>query len=266
MRFFKLGQLNNRLADKVFWYVVGIVGLKKTDVILTSFPKSGNTWVRFFFCNIISLSKWAARPVDFKTLNSTMPELGVSNLLRKWPYIDILPRIVKTHMGYLLFFRNKKVIMIMRDPRDVMVSFYFYQKRMKHNPEISFPDFIRHPKYGLPGWFRYHQSWQGKDKKVFKYEDIQLNDLAEFTRMIDCMGINISKDILNRAVEMSRFEKVRRNEVKYGHSNPQLNKNSLLFIRKGIVGDWENHFSRQDIAYYKKLVRQFALPDFSYDF
>lgn len=89
--------------------------------------------------------------------------------------------------------------------------------------------------------------------------------MAEFTRMIDYLGINISEDILNRAVEMSRFEEVRRNEVKYGHSKSQLNKNGFLFARKGIVGDWENHFSRQDIAYYKKLVRQFALPDFSYD-
>lgn len=44
-------------------------GLLPTDIIFGTFPKSGTTWVRFIFANIISLAELDGREVDYDFLN-----------------------------------------------------------------------------------------------------------------------------------------------------------------------------------------------------
>ena len=120
---------NNLLAfsRKSVSHLFGIVGIRNNDVLLASFPRSGNTWMRFLLCNLISLCEWDGKRVDFPLLNKTMPEFGVNNLLDEWSHATI-PRVIKTHKSFLPIFRNKRSVGIIRDPRDVMVSYYHYMK------------------------------------------------------------------------------------------------------------------------------------------
>ncbi len=136
----------SNIIQKTVRYAQGIVGLQENDIILTSFPKSGNTWVRFFLCNLISICEWEGKTVDFTTLDQTMPELGIDNLLRPWKH-DTVPRIVKTHKHFWSIFLNHKIILIVRDPRDVMVSYYHFETT-KERPRFkgTFSEFIRHRK------------------------------------------------------------------------------------------------------------------------
>jgi len=138
------------MLQKIIRYGQGILGLQKQDIILSSFPKSGNTWVRFFFCNLISICEWDGKTVDFTTLNNTMPELGIDNLLKPWDHDELIPIIVKTHKNFLSIFKGHKVIFLLRDPRDVMVSRYKYlTERPKPSFAGSFPEFIPDRKFGL---------------------------------------------------------------------------------------------------------------------
>ena len=38
-----------RFINRFFKYLIGLLFISKNDVLLVSFPKSGNTWVRFYF-------------------------------------------------------------------------------------------------------------------------------------------------------------------------------------------------------------------------
>jgi len=53
-------------------YIRGFMGLRKSDIILAAYPKSGSTWLRFLLCDVGSLLEWNGREVDFETLNKTM--------------------------------------------------------------------------------------------------------------------------------------------------------------------------------------------------
>lgn len=253
-----------QFLSKIYFHAVGVLGLKNQDVILTSFPKSGNTWVRFFFCNLISLIYWDGKVVNFKILDETMPEFGVNNLLNSWEY-KVLPRIVKTHKSYLTFFSGKKTILIMRDPRDVMVSYYYFSSNKKTiDFDGSFSEFIRHKKLGLESWFCYHKSWDNIDKETFLYEDLKNNEEKEFFRMLSFLEISLPESMISEALILSRFEKVKHHEEKTKHYKEKENKEGFTFTRKGSVGDWINYFSEQDLSYYNTLVDEYRLENFPY--
>ena len=104
------------------------------DIFLVSYPKSGNTWVRFLLANLL---KEGDELIDFKSAIKYVPEIGIHN--------DELvnlkrPRIIKSHELYNA--KYPKVVYIVRDPRDVYVSYFHYLKK-KLPIGLTFSAFLR---------------------------------------------------------------------------------------------------------------------------
>jgi len=93
------------------------------DTFLVSFPKSGNTWARFLIANLVRPNE----KIDFSNVNRVIPgpEVTSNRDLMRVPR----PRIVKSHQYFDP--RYKQVIYIARDPRDVVVSQYYFQRKRK---------------------------------------------------------------------------------------------------------------------------------------
>jgi Sulfotransferase domain len=94
------------------------------DIFLVSFPKSGNTWTRFLVGNLIRPED----PVSFMNIERVVPDLAA--LPRKDFRRVPRPRIIKSHDCFDP--RYRRVIYIVRDPRDVAVSSYYYAKKMRN--------------------------------------------------------------------------------------------------------------------------------------
>ena len=88
------------------------------DVFIVSYPKSGNTWTRFLIANLIYPDKHP----DFTNINELVPDPeGVTKRhLEELPR----PRYLKSHAYF--DHRYPKVIHIVRDPRDVVLSEYYF--------------------------------------------------------------------------------------------------------------------------------------------
>ena len=210
----KFGMIQDitKKASLIWYYTLGVLGLQEEDVILTSFPKSGNTWVRFFLCNLISLEEWGGREITFPLLDDTMPEVGRSNLLKEWKY-DVIPRIVKTHKRRLFFMKKCHSIFLVRDPRDVMVSYYFFDKgRVNTDFDGSFSDFLRHPRKGLKGWVQHYQSWREHADVVVRFEDMKADDIQAFSNMLKGIGSEVGGKVIMKAAKRSRFEEMKKKE------------------------------------------------------
>src|SRR5438874_11935634 len=110
-----LGQVNAGRAATVY----------PDDVFLVSYPKSGNTWVRFLIANLIS-----DIPVTFLNIEQRIPSIYIlpDRALRAMPK----PRVLKSHECFVPRYRN--VIYIVRDPRDVAVSYYHYNLKKRVLP------------------------------------------------------------------------------------------------------------------------------------
>jgi Sulfotransferase domain len=126
------------------------------DIFLVSFPKSGNTWTRFLLGNLMNPDK----SVGFADIESVVPDIAVC------PRADFRklkrPRLIKSHDCFDP--RYRRVIYIIRDPRDVAVSLYYYAKKVKNiDDSFSLEAFVK--RMLVPGrsyngtWGEHAGSW-----------------------------------------------------------------------------------------------------------
>lgn len=93
-------------------------------VFLVSFPKSGNTWTRFLIGNLTHPEE----PVTFANVDRIVPDIygATRKDIRNIPS----PRVWKSHEPFDP--RYRRIIYIIRDPRDVAVSSYHFARKGRH--------------------------------------------------------------------------------------------------------------------------------------
>lgn len=237
---------------KAAYYATGVAGLRPDDVLLSSFPRSGNTWVRFLLCNLISLHELNGETIDFPLLNKMMPELGANYLLSPWRW-NTLPRVVKTHRSYLPFFSKCRTIGLVRDPRDVMVSYFHYVSHRKRLFSGPFSQFIRTTKWGLPAWFTHYSSWTPHWTMLVHYEELKENPLGELERLLTFLGITLPAESLQQAVDRASASKVEPRNAKEPGEPDQAR-----FVRSTAVNQWQDYFGEEDLAYYRVLAAKYC--------
>lgn len=251
------------LISKVSVYARNILALKSTDVFLVSFPKSGNTWVRFYLCNLINnlpASHFTNDVISFKILDETMPELNQNDLRLPWIH-NGFPRIIKTHIAYKPILGKRRSILIIRDPRDVMIS-YFKFETTKVAPRFQgtgISEFIRHPKFGIEVWCKHLISWQKHSAMVIKYEELKLKDIEIFAELNKFLGLTVPEDILIQSVNQSRFENIKKIEAAKGMTNPGKVRGDFKFARSGETGQWKDVLSKEDLVYIDETLKKFSI-------
>src|SRR6266536_2973223 len=97
------------------------------DVFLVSYPRSGNTWTRFLLGNLIEQNE----PVTFLNVESRIPEIyfNQDRVLRQLPR----PRMLKSHECFQPHY--PRVLYLVRDPRDVAISFYHHNVKARNIPD-----------------------------------------------------------------------------------------------------------------------------------
>jgi estrone sulfotransferase len=240
-------------------YGIGFPGLGCRDVLLVSYPRSGSTWVRFILCNYIGIKEASFGIVDFQKLDSIMPAIGASNLCKPWQYNSI-PRFVKTHHRHsFLYGRPEQVVYVVRDPRDVMVSYYHFLTRHRWlGLDLSFSEFVRHKRWGLASWFQHVQSWRYQASVVLKYERLRKSPLDELLQMFVCLKVAVDHSVLQQAIDLASIETVQAIQQKRGISGPRRFDKSFRFAREGHTRQWSAFFSKHDLTYYSDLCDKYG--------
>jgi hypothetical protein len=134
-----------------------------------------------------------------------------------------------------------------------MVSYYYYSRCRERPFDGSLSEFIRDSALGLPGWFRHYNSWKSRWFLLIKYEDILEDPLHEFTRLLEGIGVSCPKHVVERAIEESTIQNVRRTELRAeGHKT-----RNLLHTRDGRTGQWLGRFTEDDLKLYERLANKF---------
>lgn len=219
------------------------------DIFLVSYPKSGNTWIRFLVGNLIS-----DKTVNFSNIESIIPDIYQHN--QSFFTKVSRPRIIKSHEYFCPLY--KKVIYVVRDPRDVAVSYYFHQKKFRRiDNSVSISEFTNKFLEGnidpFGSWAENVGSWIGarefdKNFLLVRYEDLIADTVNEISRISDFMNLqNNCKSIID-AIEASTLDKMKSIEKTTGNKSKALRKSdkNMPFVRKGKCYDWKNHLSSRD--------------------
>jgi len=186
------------------------------DTFIVSYPRSGNTWTRFLLANLV----FADKTVDFTNIEKLIPDTtSQSNLtLKRTPR----PRIIKTHEYF--DHRYPKTAYIVRDPRDVALSYYeFHRKYMHIDDNVGLEEFVdgfvsgRLMSAGWGTWGENVASWvyaRGNSPSflLLSYEEMRRNTLRELARLATFMGIDPEPARLQKAIDLSSAERMRKLE------------------------------------------------------
>ena len=259
--------------------------LQRADYVLMSWGKSGRTWLR------VMLSR-------FYQLAYDLPDglmLEFDNLHRTNPAI---PRVFFTHGNYLRDYTNiwdnkspfypQKVLMLVRDPRDIAVSQYFQWKyRMRpvkrmlndypvDEADVSIYDFMMNPDAGLPKIIDFLEIWQRelpkvRESLVLRYEDMRADPEAALRRALDFLGTPGTDRQIHEAAAYASYDNMRKLEQKQvfrssgtrlapgDQANPQSYK-----VRRAKVGGYRDYFDDQQVAAIDALLASRPSPPFGY--
>uniref|UniRef100_A0AAQ4P943 Sulfotransferase n=1 Tax=Gasterosteus aculeatus aculeatus TaxID=481459 RepID=A0AAQ4P943_GASAC len=191
------------------------------------------------------------------------------------------PRGLVTHFPYYLmppsFHTSKaKVIYVMRNPKDIVVSSYYFHKMAEFlDKPGTFDEFMEkflEGKVLFGKWTDHVKSWRSTDLgdriMYITYEEMVQDLPAALRRISDFLGRNLSEEAIQKIAEHCSFATMKRNSMSNFSLVPKvyMNSDTSPFLRKGIVGDWKNHFSPEQLARFSSVIRKelegenFSLP------
>lgn len=261
--------------------------LHDADWLLVSWGKSGRTWLRVMMSRFyeVHFGLGEHEMLDFDNLNRRNPGIG---------------KVFFTHGNYLrdytghgydtkVDFKGKRIVLLVRDPRDVAVSQYFQWKfRMRpnkkalndyppHGEDLSICEFMRYEEQGLPRVISYFNGWLRGipalgDVLVVRYEDMRTDPGGVLGQILSFTGTPGTDEEIADAVEYAAYENLKKREAETSFSPwrgwrlvPGDRKNPDSFkVRRAKVGGYRDYFTDEEIAELDAMVDRDLLPQIGY--
>ena len=257
--------------------------LANADVVLVAFAKSGRTWLSVMISHIAH-----------QKFGSPANELVSSSRFRREQ--RSLPKFFFTADNFappslseetlLDLYKSRKVILLVRDPRDVAVSFYFHLSNRGSRVaksvygvsedlrETSLFDFVSDERFGMPrviDWLNRWERWIGEipDGLVISYEDLQARTPQVLAEVMDFIGWDCSEDEIRTAVEFASFDRMRVLEhqefFRSRSLKPRDRKDVNTYkVRRGKIGGYRDYFTPEQAAQLDAIVAQHLEPGVGY--
>lgn len=239
-------------------------------ILLAGYPKSGNTWLVFLLQHVLACQLVDLDDLEVKRAAGTVirQQRGSDFIDTQEQYNDYL--ICKTHdlvheVSSIEYYGKR--INIIRDPRDVVVSYFYYlyyflpyknqgRKEIPHyaseenqkNLSATFHKVFNE-------WPTHYWSWRDCVDVSVRYEDLHRNGVGTLRTVLDKLSLKVNEKLIAEAIQLNKFTKFTKKEVE---------NSNHLFFRKGVVGDYKNHLDTEMI---KELEEKLAnvLQDANYD-
>ena len=261
----------------------------KKIIWISSYPKSGNTWTRYFLSNYF-FNKQKTNS-DFNILNkidkfppyNILQELlsedeikeSAYNISKYWAEIQL--EITKQKEDFI-FFKNHNALVsvegrnlteerfslafiyLVRDPRDVAVSYSNFDKTLsidKAIERITSENLYCHVTKKFPldvevlgSWKFNYFSWKSGVAEVpriiIKYEDLIKNNFETKLKIIkflsDILNFEVDINHLKYSIEQSDFKRLQGIEKKQ-----KFHESTNTFFNSGKIGQWKNILSPTQI-------------------
>lgn len=218
-------------------------GLTRRDVFLASYPRSGNTWLRFLLFEAVS-----GRAAQFGEIDEKSSPAGHLGDHSHMP--EVLPgggRLIKTHEAYRREYR--KAVYLVRDPRDVILSEHrFVRWRGYYDRELPefVPVFLRGEVNGFGSWRDHVASWLESDLAargdllIIRFEDLRADTEEWLRRIVGFLGLEVSGERLREIIHDNSIARMREREDQARATVYKDTDRRFRFVNQGAVAGWRS--------------------------
>lgn len=229
----------------------GIVPIQDTqpnDVFIVGFPKSGNTLMQHIIAHLVyGINEEGSR---------SMVNLIVPDIYANSHYFRFNVRcFFKSHD--LPKPEYKKVIYIMRDGREVLLSYYHMMKNM--GTPVSLEDlYTGKIKLYNVTWSGHIEQWESNpynaDVLWMKFEDLKANKGIELQRICSFLNIERNAKDLEKVVRFTALDHMKEMEKRADWTKMKKNKfkKGKNFVRKGRLDSFKTEVSNTLIEKFEK--------------
>jgi hypothetical protein len=223
------------------------------NLFVAGLPKSGTTWLERLLTSVPGYRKWIPGYIP-QTGHDLLPDT-----LTDPPFGYTVTRVhtrPRDRNVRILHETGRPYVILYRDPRDIVVSSYFYAR---NDAEVQYHE--RALELDLPAWidmFLYERleaylewciGWlEKRDPQrgaVFRYEDLLRDTTGELSKILRHYEIQLADDRVEAIVEKHSFSKAT------GRAPGE--EDAASFNRKGVAGDWVNHFTEAQRRRFRDL-------------
>ncbi len=235
-------QIRN-IVRKVFYSIF-------PPVYFISYPKAGRTWLRLILSSIFSQvngSKYTAEVTHQTRFSFSLPTV----YFKHYSFLDLAKLESDIKKLY-----NKRIVLLVRDPRDVLVSSYFEHTKRRDMFEGDMESFFHDEVYGLKRIIEYYNLWYvHKDKfkafHIIRYEDLKKKPVPQIKNLLQFLDLKINDEdnVIQQAIDYNSFERLKKRslntkETKLLPRDP--NNPDTYKVRKGKVGGYVEYFSKEN--------------------
>lgn len=184
--------------------------VRPDDSFLFSYPRSGNTWLR----HIVYYALEGSHLDTFEQMEKRLPTIDMVDFAGHLRALPPGPRFMKSHLPYAPYFLNGKVVYIVRDGRDALISYYDYFRHI-HRYRRSFDDFLTKALAGRLRYGSWHDnvgSWIAHSDHpnflLVRYEEMRADPLGAAKRVFAFCNLPVSEERCAEAVAASSVENV----------------------------------------------------------
>jgi len=262
----------SRLSDFIKIQLVRLEIVRRpTDVYVISYPKSGRTWLRVLIGKAICLQYGLPDDLMLDTHRLTT----TAGLLRTHFVHDYAEILMGIHYRRLPAskreYARKKVVFIVRDIKDTLVSSYFQATRRTNAFRGSISDFVRDETFGVRKIVTFYNIWHRnrnvpRDFLLLRYEDIHRDATGALTRALAFIGAEpVEEAIARQAVAFAGFSNMKKMETGGTFSDPRMRPADArdaesYKVRRGVVGGYREYLSEDDICYIDRVIAQTGCP------
>ncbi len=171
------------------------------------------------------------------------------------------PRLLKSHLHEHILSKSMmqgkpRVVVVMRNPKDALVSFYEGHKHAPFCYTGSWDEFFEMYRkkelfYGdifdmNAGWWKRHR--HDENFLFLKFEDMKRDPRLAVEQLAQHCHVALTSEQIDRIVTNVDFNVMRScNAIRSSVKALGIPVND--FLRKGVVGDWRNYFTTEQSAY-----------------
>lgn len=250
---------------------------QSADYLLLSLTNCGRTWLRVILGRAIQLhyAQMASSP-----LKSPLADVNLHDLFSFSERVPTLPAIKPMHEKFGQFgnsYERQKVILLVRDPRDAIVSRY-HQHKAELAQKLGYDDLDRYvcESDDFAAYIQFYNDWycyrdRAKAVLTVRYEDMKADTFTSVQRVCEFLELPLAPAEIKEAIDYASFQNMRKMEIEGSEqvrtkvmSARNIEDTESFKVRKGAIGGYRAELKPESVAWVDSAVSAQLNPTYGY--